>query len=60
MCRSVSRVTPGFKEHGAEKAVSVSQVFMDWTRAVVVLQVLLQPCLSGTRQTRDTRTKVVL
>lgn len=28
---------------------------MDWIRAVVVLQVLIQPCLSGIRQTQKTR-----
>lgn len=38
-----------------ERLWSVSLVFMDWTRAVVVLQVLIQPCLSGTRQTQKTR-----
>lgn len=34
-------------ESGSEKPLCVPQVFMDWTWAVVVLQVLIQPCLSG-------------
>lgn len=36
-----------------QKASVVLQVFMDWTRAVAVLQVLIQACLSGKARTLE-------